>query len=144
MSRLRPATREDVSGMHRVRLAVLENRLTTTVIDEADYIPAIESTGRGWVVECDDGIIGFAIANGETGSIWALFVEPSHEGRGHGKRLHDTAVTWLWSRGLEKIWLNTEPGTRAQGFYRSLGWTQVGATEDGEVLFERLRPRHAL
>ena len=140
MSGLRPATRSDIAGMHRVRLSVRENRLTTTVIEEADYIPAIESTGRGWVVESDGEIAGFAIANGETGSIWALFVEPDHEGRGFGTGLHEAAVVWLWSRGFDKIWLTTEPGTRAQGFYEAQGWTQTGFSEDGEILFERVRP----
>ena len=140
MSDLRPATRSDIAGMHRVRLSVRENRLTTTVIDEADYIPAIESTGRGWVIELDGEVAGFAIANGENGSIWALFVEPDHEGRGYGKRLHEAAVAWLWSRGFDRIWLTTEPGTRAEGFYEAVGWTRAGTTRDGEILFERVCP----
>ncbi len=47
MAELRQATRADIPGMHRVRLAVRENRLTSAAITEADYIPAIEVTGRG-------------------------------------------------------------------------------------------------
>lgn len=48
--------------MHRVRLAVRENRLTSRITEE-DYIPAIEETGRGWVVEVDGGVVGFAVGN---------------------------------------------------------------------------------
>ena len=47
---LRQADRGDIPAMHRVRLAVRENRLTFCVITEEHYIPAIEVTGRGWVI----------------------------------------------------------------------------------------------
>ncbi len=47
---LRQADRGDIPAMHRVRLAVRENRLTFSVITEEHYIPAIEVTGRGWVI----------------------------------------------------------------------------------------------
>ena len=94
--------------MHRVRLAVRENRLTSRSTEE-DYIPAIEETGRGWVVEVDGGVVGFAVGNAATGNVWALFVEPAHEGQGHGRRLHDAMVEWLFSRGLERLWLSTIP-----------------------------------
>lgn len=140
MSVLRPAARQDISGMHRVRLAVRENRLTTTMISEADYLPAIETTGRGWVVERGGEIIAFTIGNRETGSIWALFVDPRHEGQGYGKRLHGSVVTWLWSQGWDHLWLTTEPGTRAQGFYESLGWEHAGYNKHGEIRFELSRP----
>ena len=83
MATLRQARREDIAGMHRVRMSVRENRLRTSVITEAHYIPAIEAIGRGWVVEIGGKIVGFAIGNGETGNIWALFVDPEHERCGH-------------------------------------------------------------
>lgn len=47
---LRRAERADIPAMHRVRLSVIENRLAS-IVTEDDYIPAIEETGRGWVVE---------------------------------------------------------------------------------------------
>jgi GNAT superfamily N-acetyltransferase len=73
--------------------------------------------GRGWVVEIQGGIVGFAIANATDGNVWALFVHPDHERRGYGRRLHDVMVSWLWEQGALKLWLTTDPGTRAQGFY---------------------------
>jgi GNAT superfamily N-acetyltransferase len=124
--------------MHRIRVAVRENRLATMVLSEADYVPEMESTGRGWVAEEDGRIVGFAIGNATNGNIWALFVDPDYEKRGHGRRLHDEMVAWLWSQGLKRLWLTTSPGTRAQYFYESAGWCRTGATPHGEVLYELL------
>ena len=103
-----------------------ENRLTSRAISDDEVVHAIEVAGRGWVVEVDRTVVGFAIGNAQDGNIWALFVDPDHEGRGHGRRLHDTMVAWLWSCGLRTLWLSTEPGTRAQRFYSRAGWTDVG------------------
>lgn len=143
---LRIAVRDDIAAMHRVRTAVLENRLTSSVITERDYIPAIESTGRGWVVECDGGIVGFAVGNDLTGNIWALFVHPKHERHGYGRSLHDVMVSWLFSRGLRNLWLSTMPNTRAQHFYESAGWTFKRSLPGGESLYEfpvPITPRNA-
>jgi GNAT superfamily N-acetyltransferase len=133
---LRQATRDDIPAMHRVRLAVRENRLTSSAIREAHYLPAIEVTGRGWVVEVDGAIVAFAIGNAQTGNIWALFVDPDHERRGYGRRLHDVMVAWLFSRGLETLWLTTGPNTRAQGFYEAAGWQRTGMVTGGDVRYE--------
>lgn len=140
---LRQARREDVSAIHRVRAAVRENRLVSTVITEADTINAIEILGRGWVIELDGEIAGFAIGNTTNSNIWALFVNPEHEGRGYGRRLHDAMVAWMWDQGLKQLWLSTEPGTRAQRFYEVAGWKDVGMTKGGEVRFELYRPQPA-
>ncbi|MGH8675472.1 MAG: GNAT family N-acetyltransferase [Burkholderiales bacterium] len=140
MATLRQARREDVSAMHRVRLAVRENRLRSTVITEDHYIPAIEQTGRGWVIEADGVVVGFAIGNADTGNIWALFVDPEHERRGYGRLLHDAMVEWLFSRGLRHLWLGTDPDTRAEQFYRASGWRYTGRAANGEVLYELRNP----
>jgi GNAT superfamily N-acetyltransferase len=139
-STLRVATRADVRAIQRVRHSVHENRLTSGVITDDDVIDAMERTGRGWVIEVERRIVGFAVGNAETGNIWALFVEPGHEGRGHGRRLHDAMVDWLWSRGLRRLWLSTEADTRAQRFYEAAGWRNAGPLPGGEILFERHAP----
>jgi hypothetical protein len=43
---LRQALRSDIPAMHRVRGAELENRLTSSVVTEADCVTALEG-GRG-------------------------------------------------------------------------------------------------
>ena len=124
---LREALREDIPAMHRVRLAVVENRLRTRVVTEEDYLGYLEAHGKGWVAEDGGQVVGFAVGDARDGNIWALFVDPRHEGQGHGRRLHDAMVAWLWGRGLSTLWLTTEPGTRAQRFYETAGWKHAGA-----------------
>ncbi len=137
---LRRAERRDIPAMQRVRLSVRENKLTSTVITEDDYISAIEKTGRGWVIETDGTVVAFAVGNAVTGNIWALFVDPEHEGRGHGRRLHDEMTAWLFSSGLARLWLSTSPGTRAQRFYEAAGWRHLGTVAGGEALYELRNP----
>jgi GNAT superfamily N-acetyltransferase len=138
-ARLRQADRADFAGMHRVRRAVRENRLVSLVLTEADYVAAIEPPGRGWVIESEGEIVAFAVADSLTGNIWALFVDPDHERRGHGRRLLEAMTEWLWSRGLQQLSLTTAPGTRAESFYVAAGWRRAGATPGGELRFERTR-----
>jgi putative methionine-R-sulfoxide reductase with GAF domain/GNAT superfamily N-acetyltransferase len=134
---LRQAVSSDVADIQRVRHAVRENRLVSTSISDRQVVEAIEKTGRGWVIERDGEVVAFAVGNVENGNIWALFVHPDHERRGYGRQLHDTMVEWLFSRGLERLWLTTEPGTRAQRFYETAGWQCVGSAAGGELRFER-------
>ena len=133
----RQATRADIPGMHVVRLAVRENPLTTSAIQEEHYVPAIESTGRGWVIEEQDEVVAFAVGNSITGNIWALFVHPDHEGKGYGTALQNVMVNWLFEQGLLRLNLETGTGTRAQGFYEATGWSFVGINDKGEALYER-------
>jgi len=137
---LRQAIRQYIPAMHRVRLAVRENRLTSSVITEADYVPAIENTGRGWVIEAGGKVVGFAVGNAQTGNIWALFVDPDHEGRGYGRRLHDAMVKWLFSCKLKCLFLGTGPDTRARRFYETAGWQCTGLAQNGEMHFELYNP----
>lgn len=133
---VRQATAADATAMHRVRLSVTENRLVSVALTEQHYIAAIQQTGRGWVVEVDGEVVGFAVGNAQTGNIWALFVEPGHEGKGYGRQLHDVMVAWLWEQGRGGLWLTTDAGTRAERFYQQAGWARTGAAADGEVRFE--------
>ena len=137
---VRVAVRSDIEAIQKVRASVHENRLVSTVITDEDVRIAIEETGRGWVVDKDGDVVAFAIGNATNGNIWALFVDPEHEGRGYGRQLHDTMVAWLWSAGLRRLWLTTEPGTRAQRFYDAAGWQLTGTTTGGELRYEVQRP----
>jgi GNAT superfamily N-acetyltransferase len=135
-AQIRQARRSDAAAMHRVRMSVLENRLTSMVLTEDDYVVAVEQTGRGWVLELQQEIVAFSVGNADDGSVWALFVEPRHEGKGYGRQLHDVMVAWLWERGHDRLWLTTEPGTRAERFYARAGWKRVGTASRGEIRFE--------
>ena len=136
---LRLARASDIPAMQRIRASVRENRLVSTVISDEDVRTAIEDTGYGWVIEEDGTVVAFAVGNVRTGNVWALFVHPDHERRGHGRRLHDAMVDRLFELGLDRLWLTTEPGTRAQRFYEAAGWRQTGTSEQGELEYELRR-----
>ena len=46
-------------------------------------------------------------------------------------------TNWLWQEGAENIWLSTDPGTRAEGFYRKAGWLVTGTMPNGELKIEK-------
>lgn len=140
---LRQASLADIPGMHRVRLAVRENALRSTVITEASYAQPIMETGRGWVVEDDGKIVAFAVGNAQTGNIWALFVDPEHEGKGYGRNLHDTMIVYLFACGLTRLHLSTASDTRAHEFYVRAGWQLIRIDIDGEAFFEMKNPQFA-
>jgi GNAT superfamily N-acetyltransferase len=137
---LRQAVRADIAAIHAVRTSVRENQLTRSVISERDYVDHLETLGRGWVIEVAGQIVAVVVGNARNGNIWGLFVHPDFERRGFGRHLLDTAIDWLWSQGLTRLWLTTAAGTRAQGFYEAGGWTHAGITEHGEIRFELSSP----
>jgi GNAT superfamily N-acetyltransferase len=140
---LRLARPDDIAAIQRVRRRVRENRLVSGVITDDEVLAMMQVHGRGWVVDESGDVVAFAFGDARDGNIWALFVDPDHERRGHGRRLHGEMVRWLWSRGLERLWLGTDPGTRAQRFYEAAGWRAAGFGSHGELRFELDRPAAA-
>ena len=133
----------DIPAMSAIRLAVLENRLRDpsriTLRMYEDYLDAL---GRGWVCERNGVIAGFAYAERDAGSIWALFVDPQHEGAGIGKQLLALATGYLFEQGHAKVVLSTGPDTRADRFYTARGWQRSHAGGDAEACFTLYRPDH--
>ena len=134
---IREAGINDIAGMHKVRMAVRENVLNSpNLVTHEDYVRFITVGGKGWVCEEDNEIVGFAIISQSDPNVWALFVHPDFEGRGIGKRLHDLMLHWGFEQSHRTIWLTTEPGTRAETFYRKSGWKDAGVIKTGEIKFE--------
>jgi GNAT superfamily N-acetyltransferase len=137
---VRVATAADIPEMHRIRLAVRENRLSNPdVVRPTDYVPMITEHGRGWVAEKEGRIAGFAIIDMARRNVWALFVGPEQEACGIGRRLHRAMLDWAFAAGAESVYLGTAPGTRAERFYRTAGWTYAGPEPNGESRFEMMR-----
>jgi len=119
----RQARSADIPAMSSIRLSVPENvlsdpsRVTTEMYEEY-----LDASGRGWVAEVEGVIVAFCYADRNKGSIWALFVSPSHEGRGCAKALLDLAVNWLFELGHRVARLSTTANTRADRFYELQGW----------------------
>ncbi len=124
--RLRRACSADIPAMSAIRLSVHENVLSDPArVTLQMYEDYLDRDGRGWVAEIDGEIAGFSYADRRDASIWALFVNPRHEGRGLGKALLALAVTWLFELGHGRVRLGTTPGTRADRFYAALGWSRM-------------------
>jgi GNAT superfamily N-acetyltransferase len=133
----REAHINDIKQIMAVRFAVKENVLSSpALVTDKDCEEYIMVRGQGWVCETDNTIAGFAIADLQDKSIWALFVHPEYEKRGIGKKLHDDMLNWYFSKTKETVWLTTAPGTRAEMFYRKSGWKETGRKPNGEIKFE--------
>lgn len=121
--------------MHAIRLKVRENRLSSPPrVTERDYYPYI-AAGSAWVAERDGGVVGFAAAEAASGNVWALFVSPLAEGAGIGRLLHEALLGWAAVLNLDRLILTTAAGTRAEGFYKRLGWHSLGTDPDGSTRF---------
>src|SRR5688572_973123 len=144
---MREATAADMTSISRVRLSVIENAATpeglaARGITDESVAASFLADSKGWVAEEAGEIVAFSIADRAAQSIFALFVLPSHEGRGLGSHLLSNAVQWLWNNGATRIWLTTGPGTRAAHFYQRCGWVHTGDAERGDIRFELSRRKH--
>ncbi|GAB3540794.1 hypothetical protein GCM10027443_39130 [Pontibacter brevis] len=133
----RRATVADIAGMFRVRMAVRENKLSDpALVMHAVCRDMLLERGAGWVCEAEGKVVGFAIVDLTRSNVWALFVDPLFEKKGIGRKLHDLMVSWSFAAGQPKLWLTTDPGTRAEAFYRKAGWVETGIEQNGEVRFK--------
>jgi GNAT superfamily N-acetyltransferase len=129
------ATSADIPRLVEIRAAVRENILSDPgSVTTADIQWFIDNSAIWTWVE-DGQIYGFSAGDPRDGTIFALFVDPNREGRGIGQALLALACATLRHAGHKAITLGTEPGTRAERFYRRNGWTSVGHKPNGEILF---------
>jgi GNAT superfamily N-acetyltransferase len=146
---IRPATAGDIPALFAVRTSVRENHLDLAQLAERGVTPgsiaAMLAAGdaAAWVVEEGGRVVAFSMADAQVGTVFALFVGPGSERRGHGRRLLAAAERWLFSAGWETIWLQTgrEPQLRAHRLYAAAGWRLVGPADDEDVRYEKSRPR---
>ncbi|MDP2387071.1 MAG: GNAT family N-acetyltransferase [Bacteroidota bacterium] len=133
----REANTLDIEAMHVIRLAVKENVLGNPLaVTESDYINFITTKGKGWVCEFNNKILGFAIIDTESNNIWALFVDPEHERKGIGTKLHNMMLDWYFAQYSERLWLGTTPNSKAEKLYRKKGWKEIGVEKNGDLRFE--------
>ncbi len=133
---IRRAMPADIPRISEIRWAVRENRLSDpSRVTETEVVWSIEN-GPLFVFEEAGVIMGFSAPDPRDGSIWALFVDPVYEGRGIGRALLDRSESRLVETGHIDAWLTTDPGTRADRFYREHGWTESGR-KGTEILFRK-------
>jgi len=133
----REAIISDIPQIQIVRNSVKENVLSNpALVTDKDCEVYITQRGKGWVCESNKKIAGFSIADLKAHNIWALFVKPEYERMGIGKQLHQLMLDWYFSQTKEKVWLSTDPHSRAALFYRNAGWKETGVYGNGEIKFE--------
>lgn len=144
---IRSAGRSDAGAMMEIRRTVRENaisaaRLAILGITEQSIGDMLASSHAGFCAEEEGEVIGFSMAELETGWVFALFVHPKFEGRGAGRALLAAAVNSLRATGHRRAVLSTDPGTRAFRFYDRAGWRYSGTNDLGEAIFELDIPPH--
>ena len=97
---IRRARLEERPRITEIRFAVRENQLSDpSRVTDADYHWFSENPGI-WVWEEDGRILGFSAADTRDGTIWALFIDPGHEGHGIGRALLAKACDVLRQAGV--------------------------------------------
>jgi ribosomal protein S18 acetylase RimI-like enzyme len=140
---LRAVHPDDTETLFDIRCSVVENHqsrdelatLGVTVenvrkmVESGDYVSTL--------AEQDGRAVGFSMAQISAGYVFACFVRPGCEGRGVGRALMTAAESGMRRAGVAQAWLSTgsEPGLRAAGFYRHLGWLENGRLDDGQLRF---------
>lgn len=132
----REAKIEDIPALFEVRHSVKENVLSDPrKVTREMCVAYLSESGKGWLCEIEGEVVGFSVASLKDASIWALFVKPSHEGRGIGKKLLQLATDWLFEMSATSITLSTDAHTRADRFYEEQGWRRGALKPDGEVCY---------
>ena len=133
----REAKIEDIKQIQLVRNSVKENILSNPdLVTDKDCEEFIITRGKGWVCEVDHLVVGFSIVDLKENNIWALFLKPEFEKKGIGKKLHQLMLDWYFKNTKTNVWLGTEPGTRAELFYKKAGWEEIGMHGDDEIKLE--------
>lgn len=136
MRRIRPPRPNEAT-----RLGVITQRATQASLPTA-YVPhiarratfppgfEIDLSVRGWrwaVLPDDQDLpIGYAAVEPLRGTLAALYIDPAHQGQGHGRRLLRWAERVLRARGHRR--LRTDAELPALSFYLRHGWRAVTAT----------------
>lgn len=135
---IRPARKDDMADITRIRTSVRENHLSVEEMAGRGITPEIilsaidAGTLAAWVMESGNEIVAFVMADLLTGRVFALFTDPSHQGKGHGSALLSVAEHFLLERGQTTAILDTGEGTGAEGFYLRRGY-EITQVEDGDV-----------
>ncbi len=140
---LRDASECDIPAIFDVRTSVTENHLSVAQmavlgITHETIRQALRQHKCIWVAESGGQIVGFAMADIESASVFAAFVRSEWEGQGIGRRLMQQAESFLFAHH-SLIWLNTAGSSRAARFYGRLGWVPVQSLPNGEIRFEKHR-----
>lgn len=134
---MRFATRADTPRNFAIRNLVRENRLDDPYEMFARFGDEFIATGHCWVWEDWRDVYGFAAADADAGWVEVLYVDPAVHGRGAGRALLEACCGALEAAGHRMAYLSTEPGSRAEVFYRMNGWREALRYSDGIIQFRK-------
>jgi ribosomal protein S18 acetylase RimI-like enzyme len=135
---IRPARLEDAEALAAIdRRVVLDGRGVVRTVDQAGSAERFRQTIAGYaepdgllvVAEVDGVVVGegtvrrHAMAFCRHNAIFALQVDPLHQGRGVGRAISDALVAWADAHDVERLQLSVRSDNiRAIRLYRSLGF----------------------
>lgn len=92
-----------------------------------------------FLAEEGSAVAGFycLMADGETGILDDMFIDPAFIGKGCGRLLWESMVKMAAALGLGEVTIDAEPS--AEGFYRKMGAVRIGDVES-TVFKERKLP----
>ncbi len=146
----REARPSDIPGMFSVRGRTRENAFSAGDLAALGITPqsAAQAMRQGrtrtWL--CHDGAapVGFCSGDAASGEVLVVAVLPQYENRGIGRALLQAVVEALAAAGQPQPWLaaSPDPGSRAYGFYRALGWRPTGERDErGDQILRHLGAR---
>lgn len=142
---VRPAEAWDAAAIARVHVATWRSAYRELLT--ADFLASLDqsqyeerwarslgdASARVYVAENADGVVGFASGGPErageagfSGELYAIYVLPDAQGRGHGRRLVQAVVAGVRELGLKDmiVWVLRD-NAPARKFYERLGGMYV-------------------
>ncbi len=134
----RRAVTSDIPTLHGLANTATENRVVEDLDAFARILQGHIDQDHCWVWAIGNTVIGFATADTHQGTIEIVFVDPAGQGRGIGRALLRRACDDLLRAGHRYGSLVTARETRAETFYRDLGWREDGDAGPGSVRLAKL------
>ena len=158
--KIRRATTGDAAAIASLFAIIAAERIYSAIDvpfteeQERDYIASMSDREAVFMAEDESGLAGLQSIDLWAKSLHSMrhvgqigtFLMPSHRGRGVGRMLWNESRSFAMSAGYGKLIAQVRASnTRAQGFYRSLGFVECGrlsrqvmidGCEDDEVLLE--------
>lgn len=138
----RPATESELAALWSLRTRAVrigcaahyppEVIATWAAAPPPASMPLLLRAGGGIVAEEEGKMLGYALLDGDTGEVDAVFVEPALQGHGIGQGLLATLEAMARVQGLDTMFLSAS--LNAVPFYRRAGF---------RVLRERLYPHRS-
>ena len=143
---IREIEKSDIKDILDIRVSTKENHFSMTDLAEVGVTPEsvaewLDGSVKGWLCEISGQPVAFAMADSKTAEVLVIACYPKFEKRGVGKALMKKVHNWLWSFDHNEIWLwsDPDPGVRAYGFYRKLGYEPTGAIKGNDEMLKLAR-----